>query len=66
MNTLYNVRHCKLLTLTLRCACACTFAGGLHERERQNKGGGGQCWKGVLDGVLEGVPTPEGSAGRVR
>ena len=61
----YTVQHCKFLTLTLHFACACTLGGGLNERERQNRGGG-ECWKGMLEGVLEGVPTLERFARRVR
>ena len=48
--------------MTLHCACAYTW-GSMRGK---GKTGGGGCWKGVLEGVLEGVPAPEGFARRVR
>ena len=59
----YTVRHSKVLTMTLHCACAYTL-GSMRGRDKIR--GGGRCWKGVLEGVLEGVLALEGFAGRVR
>ena len=58
----YTVGHCKVLTTTLHFACPCT----LGTMRGKGKTRGGLCWKGVLEGVLEGVPALEGFAGRVR
>ena len=63
-STLQIVDHYIILTAAL-CLCLYLGWGGLNERARQNKrGGGGQCWNGVLEGVLEGVLALEGCAGR--